>query len=113
MIVYGIKNCDTVKKALNALDSNNITYDFIDIKKCVPDTHTLQHWCDTVGEEALVNTRGTTWRQLSDADKHHAKQQPIPYIQQMPTLMKRPIIVHDNGDITVGFTAQVQQKLQI
>ncbi len=109
--VYGIKNCDTVKKALSSLNSHHIKYEFIDLKHHIPDTHMLYHWCASVGVDSLINTRGTTWRQLSDVDKQSAKQNPIPYIQQNISLMKRPIIIHTDGEVTVGFTAIVQNKL--
>lgn len=109
--VYGIKNCDTVKKTLGALDNANISYEFIDLKKHIPDMDILENWCKVIGIDTLINTRGTTWRKLSDTDKKMAQHNPIPYIQQNTSLLKRPVIIHTNGDITVGFNIAVQQKL--
>ena len=109
--IYGIKNCDTVKKTLRALDNGHIPYTFIDLKQQTPDKDILQNWCDLVGVDTLINTRGTTWRKLSDMDKKNAKYTPIPYIQQNTLLLKRPVIVYTDGEVTVGFNTAVQQKL--
>ena len=69
MIMYGIPNCDTIKKAKAFLDSNNISYDFHDYKKLGVNSALLKHWCNTFGYENVLNRRGTTWRKLDEETK--------------------------------------------
>lgn len=101
--VYGIKNCDTVKKALKWLDSNNIAYQFHDLRRDGVTKSDLQQWTDTVGWEVLLNKRSTTWRQLDDKDKNNIDvNKAITLMMTNPTLIKRPVVT--NGKTTlVGF----------
>jgi len=64
--IYGIKNCSTMKKAFDWLNERGVAYRFHDYKKGGIDAETLQRWCDRAGREALINTRGTTWRKLDE-----------------------------------------------
>ncbi|MEM7019902.1 MAG: ArsC family reductase, partial [Pseudomonadota bacterium] len=91
--IYGIKNCDTMKKARKWLDENEITYEFHDYKKQGIDADTLQSWSQQVGWETLLNKRGTTWRKLPD-DKREAVDEPtaIELMQEFTSLIKRPVI---------------------
>lgn len=111
MYVYGIKNCDTVKKAVKFLQSIGMDYTFVDLKYTIPDADIIQAWVDALGADVLINTRGTTWRALSDLQKAEAMDTPIPYIQDNTSLIKRPLFVYQNGDISVGFTKAIQEKL--
>ncbi|MCX4188059.1 Spx/MgsR family RNA polymerase-binding regulatory protein, partial [Methylophaga sp. OBS4] len=75
MILFGIKNCDTVKKARRWLDENNVAYQFHDFRKEGLDQATIEGWLTSVSWETLLNKRGTTWRQLEDSRKEHLDQQ--------------------------------------
>jgi len=114
MHIYGIKNCNTVKKALTWLDENGIPYTFHDFKKEGITLAKLEAWEQQVGWEPLVNKRGTTWRQLPaeaqsavvDAASANA------LMQEKTSVIKRPVIETSNG-IVVGFdTAEYEAKLK-
>lgn len=101
--IYGIRNCDTMKKALTWLDAKGIAYTFHDYKKAGIDEDTLRGWLGRVDRSVLVNTRGTTWRKLPveqqciDSDAHA-----IALMLAHPSLIKRPVL--DRGDaLLVGF----------
>lgn len=106
MHIYGIKNCNTVKKALTWLDENNVSYTFHDFKKEGVSLDKLQAWEQQVGWEPLVNKRGTTWRQLSpeaqnavvDAASANA------LMQEKTSVIKRPVVESPAG-IILGFDA--------
>ena len=102
--VYGIKNCDTMKKAFAWLDEHGVAYTFHDYKKSGIDSARLHAWSKAVGWKTLLNTRGTTWRRLSDderasaADPDGARR----LMARQPTLIKRPLI--EAGEtLLVGF----------
>ena len=93
-IVFGIKNCDTMKRAFAWLDANAVAYRFHDYRRSGVDTATLQRWCAKTGHwEALVNKRGTTWRKLSP-DQQAIADAPaaIALMQAQPSLIRRPVI---------------------
>lgn len=104
MHVYGIKNCNTVKKALTWLEEKAISYTFHDFKKEGISEEKLRTWENQIGWEPLVNKRGTTWRQLSseeqtavvDSDSANA------LMQAKTSVIKRPVI-ESSGGIIVGF----------
>ena len=101
--IYGIPNCDTVKKARAWLDARGIAYVFHDYKKEGADPAKLAAWSDAAGWEALLNRRGTTFRALSDADKAHIDRAKATQLMQAhPSLIKRPVVEYDGG-ILVGF----------
>ena len=111
MILYGIKNCDTVKKARTALTDAGVDYRFHDFRAEGIDAATIQGWIDELGLDRVLNKRGTTWRKLSDDEK--AETDPATLIALMaaqPTLIKRPVIEAD-GQVLVGFKADVQDAL--
>jgi Spx/MgsR family transcriptional regulator len=110
VVLYGIANCDTVKKARAFLANNSIPYAFWDYKKHGVPANKLAHWLATLGWEALVNTRGTTWRSLSDTQRHmvvcNASAQAA--LLDYPALIKRPVVVWGNTyqqRLTLGFNA--------
>ena len=110
LTIYGIKNCDTMKKAFLWLDGNNVAYQFHDYKKASLDENTLNHWLDTLGWQALVNQKGTTWRKLA-LDKNTLDNQSIkPIILQNLSMMKRPLLVLDDGQMVLGFDKEEWQK---
>jgi Spx/MgsR family transcriptional regulator len=106
-IVYGIKNCDTVKKALDWLKKNNIAYEFHDYKSKGVTAHKVKSWVNQVGWEELVNKKGTTWRQLEDSYKQSIKDEmsAISLMEEKTSVIKRPIIEHEGKIITIGFDA--------
>ena len=106
--IYGIPNCDTVKRARAWLAEQGVAADFHDFKKIgVPVDH-LPAWCDAVGWERLLNRQGTTWRKLpadtQAAVVDAASAQALMRLQ--PSVIKRPVVEWPDGRITVGFFAQ-------
>ena len=103
--LYGIKNCDTVQKALKWLHSNGHEHCFHDFRVDGLEAAQLQQWLDVLGWEGLINKRSTTWKQLSDAEKSALNDKSIlDLILHSPTLIKRPLL-DLNGSISVGFKA--------
>ncbi|WP_341644840.1 ArsC family reductase [Thauera sp. SDU_THAU2] len=102
--IYGIKNCDTMKKAFAWLDAAVIAYDFHDYKKSGIDTDTLSRWCGKLGWEALANKRGTTWRKLSPEQQAIAStEDAIALMQANTSLIRRPVVETAAGELLVGF----------
>jgi arsenate reductase len=101
--VYGIKNCDTMKKAFKWLNDHDVAYDFHDYKKVGANNIALAHAIDAHGWENVINRRGTTWRKLSDDIKNSMdKNTAIQTANENPSIIKRPMITH--GDtIILGF----------
>ncbi len=91
--IYGLKNCDTCKKAQGWLDDAGIDYAFHDVKKSPIPVELIATWLDELGSATLINRRGTTWRQLTDADKARAEDVTgaRDLIAANPSLMKRPV----------------------
>jgi len=109
-IIYGIKNCDTVKKALKWLDNNHIAYQFHDLRQDGISKAELQDWSDSVGWEQLLNKRSTTWRELDDDDKHDIDaDKAISLMLARPTLIKRPVMIKGNTTL-VGFNEADYKK---
>ena len=111
MKMYGIPNCNTIKKAKNALTAKGIDFEFHNYKKDGMDKQTLQNWVKQVGWEVLLNRRGTTFRQLSDTDKANIDEsKAIALMLAHPSMIKRPVL--DTGDkIIVGFDEAVYAAL--
>ena len=106
VLLYGIPNCDTVKKARTWLESNGVDYTFHDFKKQGVDEKLLRAWLGHVPLATLLNKKGTTYRALSDADKARADSEAgaIALMQTSPSLIKRPVLDRD-GQVSVGFSA--------
>ncbi len=103
IVVYGIPNCDTVKKARRWLETNSIDYEFHDYKKVGIDQKSLQRWCKEHGWETLLNKRGTTWRKLDEPDKTNLDEaRAIALMQTNTSLIKRPVLEY-NKTCLVGF----------
>ena len=101
--IYGIKNCDTMKKARAWLDSHKIAYDFHDYKASGIDRAALEDWTSKVGWEALLNRAGTTFRALHDADKADlTEKKAIALMLAQPSMIKRPVL-DQGGKLLVGF----------
>lgn len=99
-IVYGIKNCDKVKKAKKWLDSHAISYDFHDFKGQGIDATTVQSWIEKLGVEGIVNKRSTTWKQLDEKDRSEVTggnaKITVALIIANPTLVKRPVLATED-----------------
>lgn len=109
MTLYGIKNCDTVRKARKWLEAEKIDFTFHDFREDGLTADTVKQWVDIVGWEALFNKRSTSFRGLTDAEKSDITQdKAIALMVQHPTLIKRPVLVKQNS-ILIGFKAEQYQ----
>jgi arsenate reductase len=101
--MYGIPNCDTIKKARTWLEKHKVAYDFHDYKKAGVDRAMLEGWARKVGWEVLLNRAGTTFRKLPDADKVGiTEKKAIALMLAQPSLIKRPVL-EAKGRLIVGF----------
>ncbi|MBM0170769.1 arsenate reductase [Altererythrobacter sp. C41] len=101
--VYGIPNCDTVKKARQWLDARGVDYAFHDYKKEGADPERLRKWIAAEGVDTVLNRRGTTFRKLSDAEKADVDEaKAVTLLQQHPSMIKRPVVEYPGG-LLVGF----------
>lgn len=108
VIFYGIKNCDTVKKARDWLDSHGVTYAFHDYKLAGIERERLQRWVDALGWEVLLNRAGTTFRRLPDADREGLTEaKAIALMLAQPSIIKRPVLEADGQPLLVGFKPEV------
>ena len=107
--LYGIKNCDTVKKAIKYLDSLGIEYQFFDYKKQLPSTELVQSWVEQFGWDTVLNKRGTTYRKLDEDTKAslHADNV-VDVLLANPSAIKRPVLVTENTTL-IGFKADEYQ----
>jgi arsenate reductase (glutaredoxin) len=101
--VYGIKNCDTMKKAFAWCEARGVEFQFHDYKKSGVERARLVQWCKVLGWKTLINTRGTTWRKLTAAEQDITTQgQAVALMMTYPSLIKRPV-VEANGQLLAGF----------
>jgi len=109
--IYGIKNCDTVRKSLKWLDSNNVDFDFHDLKVETPSATQIKGWLKDVDKDKLVNKRGLTWRKVPDEERSlNTQKEIIQLIQNHPTVVKRPVAFNGNS-WSVGFKPEEWQSL--
>ncbi len=111
--VYGIPNCDTVKKALQWLDGQGCNYAFHNFKKQPPNPTQATAWLAELGSEQLINRRGTTWKQLTDVQRDGAADPVLAaaLVCAHPSLIKRPLVQWRDGSWSVGFSATVWTAL--
>lgn len=102
--VYGIKNCNTMKKAFQLLDGESVSYEFIDYKKQNPTLELLESFTTKVSLEQLVNKKGTTYRKLSEDQKAALEKQEtaLHLIMENSSMIKRPIIQFPEGELIIG-----------
>ncbi|MGJ3259420.1 MAG: arsenate reductase [Rhodospirillales bacterium] len=101
--IYGLKNCDTCRKAMKWLESEGIAYEFKDVRKDGVSAAEIGAWAKDVGIDSLLNRRGTTWRGLSDADKAKGEGDgAVGLMAEHPALIKRPVFLK-GGEVRVGF----------
>jgi arsenate reductase len=109
-VIYGIKNCDTMKKARAWLDGHGVAYSFHDYKTAGIAKDKLKDWCDEVGWETLLNRAGTTFRKLPDADKQGLNERKaLALMLAQPSIIKRPVLDHE-GRLLVGFKPEMYAK---
>ncbi|TLD87860.1 Spx/MgsR family RNA polymerase-binding regulatory protein [Helicobacter sp. MIT 05-5294] len=109
--IYGIKNCGSVKKALNFLESQGIPYEFVDFKTTPPTSKNLEFWLQFVGIEVLLNKKGTTYKRLNLKDKNLTLAEAKEWLIKEPMLIKRPVIEVKNR-VIVGFCEESYQQVQ-
>lgn len=109
--VYGIKTCDTVRKALKWLESQGIPHTFYDFRAEGLEVAQVQRWVDELGWESVLNKRSTTWKQLNDLDKEGLEAcQAVKLMVEHPTLIKRPVF--ECQDIVLqGFNDVVRSQI--
>jgi arsenate reductase len=109
--LYGIKNCDTMKKARAWLDKRGVDYSFHDYKAAGIERRKLEHWASEVGWETLLNRSGMTFRKLSEKDKAGiTEKKAIALMLAQPSMIKRPVL-EARGKLTVGFTPDEYARL--
>ncbi len=112
MILYGLKNCDTCRKAMKALDGASVRYDFRDIREVPPTKTQIGRWAKAVGTDKLLNTRSTTWRGLAAGEKENVDdKKAIALMAEHPTLIKRPVIENGPTQVFAGWTKDVEEEL--
>ncbi|HZT25286.1 MAG TPA: ArsC family reductase [Pseudolabrys sp.] len=110
--IYGIKNCDTMKKARAWLDKHKVDYAFHDYKAAGIARGKLEGWAKKVGWETLLNRAGTTFKKLPDKDKEGlTEKKAIALMLEQPSMIKRPVLEVSGGKILVGFRPEEYAKL--
>jgi len=113
LTIYGIKQCDTVHKALRWLDAEGFEYQFHDFRQAGFSLEILESWLQTTNMDQLLNRRSTSWRNLSDVDKKNTDEEHLKnLLLENPTLIKRPVFVVGNTVIGPGFNPDVQATLE-
>jgi arsenate reductase (glutaredoxin) len=108
--IYGIKNCDTMKKARAWLDGHGVKYDFHDYKSAGIAKNKLKAWSDRLGWETLLNRAGTTFRKLPDADKEGlTEKKALALMLAQPSMIKRPVL-EVGSKLLVGFSPDAYAK---
>jgi arsenate reductase len=109
--IYGIKNCDTMKKARAWLDKAGVAYDFHDYKTAGIDTERLTRWEKKVGWETLLNRSGMTFRKLPEKDQQVSDaKKAIALMLKQPSMIKRPVLDLGSGKLLVGFKPEVYKE---
>ncbi len=109
--LYGLKNCDTCRKALKALSAAGIAHEFVDVRADGVSHDQIAAWAKALGWQPLLNTKSATWRGLAEQDKVDVDEaKAVALMAEHPTLMKRPVI-EASGGASVGWTADVQAGL--
>jgi arsenate reductase len=109
--IYGIKNCETMKKARSWLEGHKIAHNFHDYKTAGIDRATLEDWVRKVGWQVLLNRAGTTFRKLPDAAKEGlTEEKAVALMLAQPSMIKRPVL-NIKGRLTVGFKPEEYKKL--
>ena len=112
LVVYGIKNCDTVKKTITFLKLNQVNFEFHDYKTQSISKEKLQAWCNAFGWDIVLNKKGTTWRALSEEEKARvtSAETAITLMLQHTSCIKRPIIEIQGKPLLIGFREEEYLK---
>ena len=110
VIVYGLKNCDTCKRALKDLVAAHVVHRFVDIRAETDLARAVPAWIEAAGAEALTNTRSTTWRNLDDEEKRIARDDPAGLMIAHPTLIKPPVCETPQG-VFVGWSPEARRSV--
>lgn len=106
--IYGIKNCDTMKKAFTWLDGHGVAYAFHDYKKAGIDRATLEGWCKALGWEAVLNRAGTTFRKLPESEREKLTEtRAIALMLAQPSMIKRPVLEIGKGKPLADFKPEL------
>ena len=111
--LYGINNCNTVKKARLWLTHHHIDFEFIDFKKLPPQKEDIQFWLKNIPREILINRKGTTWRKLSENEQSKvllSDEEAITVMLSYPSIIKRPILIFEQN-VIIGFDENQYQTL--
>jgi arsenate reductase len=109
--IYGIKNCDTMKKARAWLDQHGVAYEFHDYKTAGIEHDRLERWSKTVGWETLINRAGTTFKKLPEQDKQDlSEKQAIALMLAQPSMIKRPVLDLGGGKLLIGFKPELYSE---
>jgi arsenate reductase (glutaredoxin) len=113
LTIYGIPNCDTMKKAMTWLNKNKLTFAFHDYKKEGISKARLEAWCKLAGWEVLLNKKSTTWRELPEAEQQKVTTQAaaIKLMMSHTSSIKRPVLEHSKG-LLIGFKEEDYSKLK-
>lgn len=111
--VYGLEKCSTCQKARKWLDRHGVAHEFVDYREHRVDAPTLKAWAKAVGGwESLVNRSGVTWRNLPPARKAPASDPEwLLLIKEYPALVRRPVVLPDDGSVSLGFTDKLFARL--
>ena len=109
--IYGIKNCDTMKKARAWLDKAGVEYSFHDYKTAGIEREQLERWAKKAGWETLLNRAGTTFKKLSDKDKEGVtEKKALALMLAQPSMIKRPVLELGGGKLLVGFKPELYKS---
>lgn len=110
---YGLKTCDTCKRARKSLDDSGVVYAFHDLRDEGVSKKKIKAWAEQAGWETLLNRNSATWRDLPHSEKIQVtKEKAVDLMAEHPTLMKRPIIERDGTAVYVGWSKEVEGKLK-
>ncbi|MGY3053567.1 arsenate reductase [Pedobacter sp. UYEF25] len=113
MVLFGIPNCNSVKKAKHFLNENNIEYQFHDFKKNGIDVLKLNQWCNVFGWEKVLNRKGTTVKRLSAEEQAliNNQEQAVEFMKVMTSAIKRPILEKDGAAVLISFDEEQYRQL--
>lgn len=102
--IYGINNCDTMKKAFAWCDAHGVAWEFHDYKKAGVPRERLVAWCQAIGWKTLVNTKGSTYRKLAPEQQDiQTQSKAVALMVEFPSMIKRPVVETEAGQLLVGF----------
>ena len=109
--LFGIPNCDTVRKARKWLEGHSIAHEFVDLREDTPAADQIATWLEALGADRLINRRSTTYKQLNEAQRAALLgDEAVTLLREHPTLIKRPVLAVD-GRLSVGFSEQEYAEL--